>query len=616
MSTKVHLLGAPDVRREGGALQSASLYHDEVRDFDFADRALALRQRAGLTQRELAAGLGVSRKAIEAWEGGLSYPGAERLKQLIALYVERGTFGSGREEAEASALWGAVRGAAARRTVPFDHHWFAALRSASGTAAPAVPPPLTIVPPASMPPDDVPVVPAALPVARRAWGEAPDTPEIEGRTQERATLARWVQEERCRLVLVLGEGGIGKTTLTARLAHDLAPEFAAVYWRSLRAAPRPEEWLAGAIAALSTSQAHLPEGVEARLELLLELLRERRCLLVLDHLETVLEPAVPGVRYRVGYEGYGEILRRLGESAHQGCLVVISREQPLREDQTAVCALRLYGLGVDEGRALLEHRDLAGDDAAWEALVTRYSGNPRALQVVGKTAATVFGGDIAAFLAQDVAVFGDIRQLLDEQVARLSAQEHVVLCWLAEEREPVAFARLMSDHGPAVGRAAVMEAVEALARRSLLEPRGHGTFSLEAVVLEYATTCLVEPAGALGHGGVAESLGQGRGVVPPGASDRAAASGAWRARVRAQQGYGSSGVGTVLRRRGTRQADAPPDGLDGSVGVWRQRGAAQRREIGSHDDECPASKRLARGGRYGRVDTHLARLARPLSGGS
>jgi hypothetical protein len=231
--------------------------------------------------------------------------------------------------------------------------------------------------------------------------------------------------------------------------------------------------------------------LEAQLALLLELLRERRGLLVLDNLETVLEPGVPAVRYRASYAGYGEVLRRLGESAHQGCLLVTSREQPLREDRTAVRALRLQGLGVDESRALLGHRDLAGDDAAWRALVARYAGNPLALQMAGETVGTVFGGDIAAFLAQDVAVFGDIRQLLAEQVARLSALEQAVLPRLAEERKAVGFAELVTDLGPAVERCAVVEAVEALARRSLLEPRGRGTFTLPPVVLEYATTQLV-----------------------------------------------------------------------------------------------------------------------------
>jgi transcriptional regulator with XRE-family HTH domain len=524
-----------DARREGGTMQRPSIYHDEVRDFDFADRALALRQRAGLTQRELAAYLGVNYKAIGTWEGGHCYPSAERLKQLIALYRERGVLAAGREEEEAAALWGAVRGAAARRTVPFDHHWFTSLHGPAGITASAAPPPLAIVPLASTPPDDMPV--------------------MQGRTEELSMLARWTREERCRLVLVLGEGGIGKTTLAARLAHDLASEFAAMHWCSLRHAPLPDEWLAGAIAALSAPQIDLPDGLEARLGLLLGLLRERRCLLVLDNLETVLEPGVPGVRYRAGYEGYGEIFRRLGESAHQGCLLVTSREQPLREDQTAVRALHLHGLELGEVRALLGYRDLAGDDAVWQALVARYAGNPLALQVVGKTIGAVLDGDIAAFLAHDVAVFGEIRQLIDEQVARLSRQERVVLSWLAQEREPVRFAELVSDLGPLLGRVAVVEAVEALLRRSLLESAGRGILTLQPVVLEYVIAQQAEHGAA----GQATAVGahQGRVTAQPAASGRSAVTGAWR-RGRAQQAYGPGGMVTLSQVRGNLRGSTPP----------------------------------------------------------
>jgi DNA-binding XRE family transcriptional regulator len=106
------------------------------RDYAFADLALALRQRAGLTQGELAALLGVSKRAMVAWEVGESYPVAERLKQLIAFYLERGVLQAGREEEEAATLWTSVHGAAARRTAPFDPGWFASQRRAVEGMAP------------------------------------------------------------------------------------------------------------------------------------------------------------------------------------------------------------------------------------------------------------------------------------------------------------------------------------------------------------------------------------------------------------------------------------------------------------------------------------------------
>ncbi len=452
---------------------------DDGRDYGFADQAVALRKRAGLTQRELGALLGVSEKAIGAWEAGLTYPGAERLQPLIALYLARAAFGAGREQEEAAALWESVRARAPRRTPAFDAHWFAALQGGERRAIAPLDPP--------SPPPTVDAQPR-----RHDWGEVPAAPVMRGRTAELATLAAWVRSEGCRVAQVLGPGGIGKTTLAAQAARDLAPAFAAVSWRSLRNAPPPEEWLAGAIATLSGGQGVVPERLEARLALLLELLRERRALLVLDNLEAVLEPGAPTVRYRAGYAGYGEALARLAESAHAGCLLLTSREQPLGADEGAVRALHLGGLGVEEGRALLSSRHLSGDEAAWLGLVERYGGNPLALRAVGETITMVFGGEIAAFLVQETAVFGGIRQLLDAQVGRLSALERAILTVLAVEREPLGFAEIVAALGPGMDRAEAVEAVEALRRRSLLEWGAGGAFTVQPVVLEYVTVRLIE----------------------------------------------------------------------------------------------------------------------------
>src|SRR5690349_4111593 len=52
---------------------------------------------------------------------------------------------------------------------------------------------------------------------RRDWGEAPDVPVFFGRVKELLSLERWVIEERCRLVAIVGMKGIGKTKLSVRL---------------------------------------------------------------------------------------------------------------------------------------------------------------------------------------------------------------------------------------------------------------------------------------------------------------------------------------------------------------------------------------------------------------
>jgi hypothetical protein len=170
------------------------------------------------------------------------------------------------------------------------------------------------------------------------------------------------------------------------------------------------------------------------------------------------------------------------------------------EAAAPVRTLRLGGLDLEASRTLLQDKGLQGDDAAWQALVGRYGGNPLALKVVSQAIAELFGGQIAAFLTYATetygAVFGGLRRLLEEQVERLSPLEQSVLSWLAVEREPVGVAALAADLGPGTGRGALLEALEGLGQRSLLERGAQGgTHTLQPVVLEYATERLVAEVG-------------------------------------------------------------------------------------------------------------------------
>ncbi len=50
--------------------------------FTLADRIKLLRERAGLTQSELAKSLGLSRSGVNAWEMGLSIPSTQYVVEL------------------------------------------------------------------------------------------------------------------------------------------------------------------------------------------------------------------------------------------------------------------------------------------------------------------------------------------------------------------------------------------------------------------------------------------------------------------------------------------------------------------------------------------------------
>jgi WD40 repeat protein len=165
--------------------------------------------------------------------------------------------------------------------------------------------------------------------------------------------------------------------------------------------------------------------------------------------------------------------------------------------------LDLGGLGVAEGRVLLADKQLSGNTEEWTNLIARFGGNGLALKLVGESIRRVFGGDIGAFLdaVGSSTVFGGMRRLLAVQLERSSSLEQQVLRVLAVEREPVTASELIAELGPRAGRAAVLESVEALRRRSLVE-RSSTTgpaavhplvgFTLQSVVLEYVTDRLVE----------------------------------------------------------------------------------------------------------------------------
>jgi hypothetical protein len=158
------------------------------------------------------------------------------------------------------------------------------------------------------------------------------------------------------------------------------------------------------------------------------------------------------------------------------------------------CPGRLLRPGA---QLLVSEKKLKADGQAWLTLVDRYDGNGLALKIVGETILQVYDGDVAAFLADASArygtVFGGIRRVLDAQIERLSPVENNLLRRLGVEREPISLADLSIDVAPGVSRSAVLDAIETLRRRSLVEQGERGaTFTLQPMVLEYVTDRLVE----------------------------------------------------------------------------------------------------------------------------
>ncbi|MBD3886801.1 NACHT domain-containing protein [Phormidium tenue FACHB-886] len=329
------------------------------------------------------------------------------------------------------------------------------------------------------------------------WGEAIDVAKFYGRTAELITLTDWIVRDRCRLVALLGIGGVGKTALSVKLANQLLitsqlqgqREFEFVIWRSLRNAPPLDTLLADLVPFLSQQQDTRPE-----LSRFIHWLRSVRALVILDNLETLLQPEQVG-QFRSGYENYGELLRQVSESSHQSCIICTSREKPaeVATFEGTDFKVRSFQLGGSQqaAQAILQAKGMVGSDEQKQQLGDRYGNIPLALKIVTTAIQELFEGNIAAFLQEDTFVFNGVRRLLDQQFVRLAPLEQTVLYWLAINREWTNIAELQADIIPAVSRGKLLESLESLNRRSLIETRS-GSYMQQPVVMEYVTEQLIE----------------------------------------------------------------------------------------------------------------------------
>jgi hypothetical protein len=226
------------------------------------------------------------------------------------------------------------------------------------------------------------------------WGEDIDISAFYGRELERSQLDRWIVIDRCRLVAILGMGGMGKTTIAIELLQQLQAarqeavdrdtdrlnpnRFSSIVWRSLLNAPPLKELLPELIRTLMSSQGlrthqsagstikyqvadhqsygePMPKTVAGQIELLLEICQQHRCLIVLDNGESIFQAGAQVGQYRAGYTDYGDLFSTLGRSNHQSCLLITSREKPTEISQLEgvnpkVKTLMLPGLDPTAGQ--------------------------------------------------------------------------------------------------------------------------------------------------------------------------------------------------------------------------------------------------------------------------
>jgi predicted ATPase/transcriptional regulator with XRE-family HTH domain len=330
-----------------------------------------------------------------------------------------------------------------------------------------------------------------------AWNlPAPATPLI-GRETELATLAQLLGDPDCRLLSLVGPGGIGKTRLALEAACLMWERFAdGVFFASLATTSSPE-FMVSAIAR--TIGLNFSGPAEARTQLVNHL-QNKRVLLLLDSLEHLLEGVDVLVELLAGAQLVKLLVtsrERLGLSGEwvfevQGLPVPAEGEE---EGQEECSAVQLFLQRARQARVDFE---LSIEDCPDVARICRLvEGMPLAIELAATWVPVLSCAEIAREIKQGLDILATrLRDIPERQRSLRAVFEH---SWhLLDTEEQQTLARLAVFQGGLTREAARAVAganlrlLSALVAKSFLRRTSAGPYNFHELLRQFAADRLAE----------------------------------------------------------------------------------------------------------------------------
>ncbi len=222
---------------------------------------------------------------------------------------------------------------------------------------------------------------------------------------------------------------------------------------------------------------------------ILSFLKAQRYLLVFDGVESLLQSIQLSGHCRSSFADFCKLVQQIGEVPHQSCLLLTGLESlkniaTLEGQQSSIRAVHLEGVSHQEGMSILSEEKLTCQEH-WGELIDLYNGHPLALKAVAKLIRNLFGGNVTEFLEHDYVIFDAIEQIFDRTLKRLSRLEREILYWLVSEGKPVSLDQIQSGISPSLYPTELLEGLESLKGRSLIEvvsSQGSSRFKVPTVL--------------------------------------------------------------------------------------------------------------------------------------